>query len=45
MNVVDREGLVQGADQLAAELNGGTGSRRGAGDAMQRGESALSAGA
>jgi hypothetical protein len=43
--LVDREGFVQRADQLGAEFNGGTGSRRGASDAMQGGECAVGAGA
>jgi hypothetical protein len=41
--LVDREGLVQRADQLGAELNGRTGSRRGASDAMQGSEGAVGA--
>jgi hypothetical protein len=45
VDLVDGEGLVERADQLGAELNGGTRSRRGARDAMQRSEGAVGAGA
>jgi hypothetical protein len=36
MDVVDRERLAQRADQLRAELGGGTGLSRDGGDAVQR---------
>jgi hypothetical protein len=45
MDLIDREGLVERADQLGAELNGGTRGRRGARDAMQGSQGAVGAGA
>jgi hypothetical protein len=40
---VDGQRLAQGGDQLAAELGGRTGLRRGAGDAVQRGVGGVTA--
>jgi hypothetical protein len=42
--LVDRARLVERADQRGAELSGGTGSRRGASDAMQGSQGAVGAG-